>query len=383
MGALTVALSLLCVSGAFGCFQDTGLLITAPKTMEALRGSCLMIPCNFTTTKEEFISTRTTYGVWIKNDSIWQNANNVIYNSSGTVTTYPMKITGNLRQRNCTTLFSDLITTYTDTYYFRIENRPVKATAVCDPLRINVRDAPGSPRLNISGDLRENVSVTITCSASTPCPHLPPKLTWNLQAEPDNHREGNTDGTFTTKIQETITLSDQHDGLTINCSASYPVTEGIKTAQTQQTLNVSYSPTDTSVLVSPADPLSVGSPVNLTCCCRANPPARVFWLTVSEGRAEQIGADTRVRGFTASDRDRDRLFYCGCANHLGLQLSAGRQLMVKGHVLGPFTAPLICKILGIVVLVSAVVTLHCCSGFFTKPVKSATENDYVESEVPP
>ncbi|XP_040926625.1 sialic acid-binding Ig-like lectin 7 isoform X5 [Betta splendens] len=245
MEMVSVLLSVLCVSAALAQCpnKDPDLFITAPKTMEALTGSCLMIPCSFRTKSEDqTISGGTIYGVWIKNDpKFGLNPNNVIYNSSKTVNSYPVTITGNLRQRNCTTLFSALKATYTDMYYFRIENGALKATAPCDPVQINVTDSPQKPRIEISGDLREDVSVTITCSASTPCPHLPPKLTWNLQAEPDNHREENTDGTFTTKIQETITLSDQHDGFTINCSASYPVTEGIKTEETQQTLNVSLA----------------------------------------------------------------------------------------------------------------------------------------------
>lgn len=102
-------------------------------------------------------------------------------------------------------------------------------------------DSPPSPRIEIPGDLKEKQSVTITCSASTPCPHSPPKLTWNLQQDALNKIEENTDRTLTTKIQTTVTLSDQHDGYNITCSASYPVNEGkeVKTAEERKTLHVS------------------------------------------------------------------------------------------------------------------------------------------------
>ena len=66
------------------------------------------------------------------------NPEDVIFNSSTTNNTYPMKITGNLTEKNCTTLFSSLNTSYTNTYYFRIESSPNKATAVCDPLQIKI-----------------------------------------------------------------------------------------------------------------------------------------------------------------------------------------------------------------------------------------------------
>ncbi|CAI5673596.1 unnamed protein product [Oreochromis niloticus] len=109
-----------------------------------------------------------------------------------------MSITGNLSQRDCTTLFSNLTTNYTDKYFFRVESEPFKATAQQDPLQITVRDSY-------------------------------------------NKIEENTDGSFTTKIQQTITLSDTHDGKKISCSARYPVNQGkdTKTAETEETLSVS------------------------------------------------------------------------------------------------------------------------------------------------
>ncbi|XP_039892158.1 LOW QUALITY PROTEIN: myelin-associated glycoprotein-like [Simochromis diagramma] len=231
-----------CVPGALaGCTVKATLSIIAPKTLEALSGSCLQIPCSFRRKEgQKFISTRKIFGVWIKN-RLGIYPHNVIFNSSGAVSIYPMSITGNLSQRDCTTLFSNLTATYTDTYFFRVESEPFKATASCDPLQITVRDSPWRPNITIPGDLKEKESVTITCSALTPCPRSPPQLTWNLQQDSHNKTEENTDGSFTTKIQQNITLSDTHDGKKISCSARYPVNQGqdTKTAETDETLSVS------------------------------------------------------------------------------------------------------------------------------------------------
>lgn len=108
--------------------------------MEALTGSCLMIPCNFSTNPPDlFKSTGAIYGVWIKNNPLFgPNPSNVIYNSSTADNIYPLNITGNLSQKNCTTVFSDLKATHTDTYYFRIDGT-VKATGSCHPVKITVR----------------------------------------------------------------------------------------------------------------------------------------------------------------------------------------------------------------------------------------------------
>ncbi|XP_051267503.1 B-cell receptor CD22-like [Dicentrarchus labrax] len=321
-------------AGSFGALADcpnpAGLFITTLQKMEALSGSCLQIPCNFSAEPEQDCnSSRETFGVWIKNDpKFGDNPSNVIFNSSKTVNTYPMNITGNLSQKNCTTLFSSLITSYTDTYYFRIMNWPFRATAVCDPLQIKVKDSPPSPRIEISGDLKEKQSVTITCSAFTPCPHSPPKLTWNLQQDSHNQIEENTDGTFTTKIQESFTLSDQHDGYNITCSVRYPVNEGKdnKTAEERKTLSVSYAPKNTSVSVSPSGLVSAGSWVNLTCSSRAKPPVSRFTWFKNSKDGPMIVSEGPFYSFNVTDGG---VYYCVATNALGNETSSEINLTVK------------------------------------------------------
>ncbi|XP_069007222.1 B-cell receptor CD22-like [Embiotoca jacksoni] len=307
------------------CPQESRLSITAPQELEALSGSCLHIPCNFRAKSEKrFDRSRAAVAVWIKNESrVLINSNNVIFNSSGTVNTYPMRITGNVSQKDCTTLFYSLNTDYTDTYFFRLENGPFKATASCDPLQIRVTDSPWKPRIEISGDLKEKKSVTITCSAFTPCPHSPPQLTWTLQQDSHNNMEENTDGTFTTKIQETVTLSDSHDGNNISCSARYPVNEGdFKTAETEVTLNVSYAPKDTSASISPSGLVSAGSSVNLTCSSRAKPPVSSFtWFKSSTDGPMKV-SEGEIYSFKMTNETDTESYYCVAANIFGNQTSS-------------------------------------------------------------
>ncbi|KAL3966676.1 CD22 antigen [Sarotherodon galilaeus] len=325
MMTVGMLLTVLFVSGALaGCSDKTAISITAPKQMEALSGSCLLIPCSFTPKEgQTFISTGKTFGVWIENDA--RNPTNVIYNSNGAG--YPMSITGNLSQRDCTTLFSNLTTTYTNTYFFRVESERFKATADCNPFQITVRDSPWRPKITIPGDLKEKESVTITCSALTPCPHSPPQLTWNLQQDSHNKIEKNTDGSFTTKIQQTITLSDTHDGKKISCSARYPVNQGkdTKTAETEETLSVSYAPKNTSASISPSGLVSAGSWVKLTCSSRAKPPVSSFtWFKKSRDGAVKV-SEGEIYSFNVTDGG---VYYCVATNDLGNQTSAGIHVAV-------------------------------------------------------
>ncbi|XP_040921723.1 sialoadhesin-like [Toxotes jaculatrix] len=322
MAMVSLLLSILSVSGALAqCSRNPDLFITAPQKMEALRGSCLQIPCTFRPESEGFDSNRASFGVWIKNDSRFdQNRDNVIFNGTGTVNKYAANITGNLSQKNCTTLFSSLTTANTDSYFFRIENERFKATASCHPVQINVRDSAPSPRIHISGDQKENESVGITCSAVSPCPQSPPTLSWTLRHESQNKLEQNTDGTFTVKIQETITLSDKDDGRSISCSAMYPVNEGtgVSPAEGKVTLSVSYVPKDTSASISPSGGVSAGTRVNLTCSSRANPPiSRFTWFKQTTGGSINV-SERDIYSFNATD---EGVYFCVATNALGNQTS--------------------------------------------------------------
>ncbi|KAK5599831.1 hypothetical protein CRENBAI_015081 [Crenichthys baileyi] len=240
---------------------------------------------------------------------------------------------------------------HADTYYFRIESDRFRATANCDPLQINIKDSPWSPSINISGgDLKEHQSVTITCSALTPCPHSPPELTWNLQQDSHRQTETNTDGTFTTKIQENITLSDTHDGYNIRCSARYPVNGGNKTAETNVTLSVSYAPRNTSASISPSGLVSAGSWVELNCSSRAKPPASFTWFRNSKHGAINVSVG-QVYSFNVTERGE---FYCVATNDLGNETSSVISLSFKVEVLSkqPEHWMAICiGIIGIVCLV--------------------------------
>ncbi|XP_017157489.1 vascular cell adhesion protein 1-like [Poecilia reticulata] len=372
MLTVIMLLSVFFLPGVFADYcqnKPVALLITAPKEIEALSGSCLEIPCSFKTMRQ-FVSRRTTNGVWMKNDTDFSSDPNVvIFNSSRSVNKYPLNITGNLRERNCTTLFPDLNTSYTDKYFFRIENGPFRTTACADPLQINVKDSPWSPSINVPSDLKEHQSVTVTCSAFTPCPNSPPELTWNLQQDSLSQTQEKTNGTFTTKIQEIITLSDTHDGYNIRCSARYHVIGGNKTAETEVTLSVSYAPRNTSASISPSGLVSAGSWVELSCSSRAKPPPRFTWFRKSKEGTFNVSVE-QVYNFSVSERGE---FYCVATNNLGNQTSS---VILTAEVLGVGVYATL-RILGTLMLFSAFCIFQCWFKLSNIQTKGTGEADDV------
>ncbi|XP_038838137.1 myelin-associated glycoprotein-like [Salvelinus namaycush] len=268
-----------------------------PDRLDVLTGSCMQIPCSFDIPdqhKYKFNTTILTSGVWMKeNPYFGGRPDSVIFNSSETVNRFQGKITGNMSQKNCTTVFFNVTTSYTNRYFFRIESQPFLATDTDKSVDIVVRDLPSSPIITVSGEVKEGTSVSLNCSAVAPCPEYPPELTWTLptQFTTENQLQENPDQTKSVLSTVTFTPSYLHHEKNITCTAVYPVGTSNKTAEHNMMLNVSFSPKDTSASISPADPVLVGSCVNLTCSSTANPSVTNFtWFKISGVCANQATA---------------------------------------------------------------------------------------------
>ncbi|XP_052339877.1 myeloid cell surface antigen CD33-like [Oncorhynchus keta] len=236
----------LFISGVLACFGRRHLIATMPDRLDVLTGSCVQIPCSFDvpdTDKDKFNSTILTSGVWMKdNPQFGNHPDNVIFNSSEMVNRYQGKITGNMSQKNCTTVFFNVTTNYTDKYFFRIESQSFRATDIRKSVNIVVRDFPSSPILSVSGEVKEGTPVSLNCSAVAPCPEHPPELTWTLptQFTTENQLQENPDQTISVLSTVTFTPSYLHHGKNITCTAVYPVGTSNKTAEHNMMLNVSW-----------------------------------------------------------------------------------------------------------------------------------------------
>ncbi|XP_071026822.1 myelin-associated glycoprotein-like [Oncorhynchus clarkii lewisi] len=308
-----------------------------PDRLDVLTGSCVQIPCSFDIPdqhKDTFNSTILPSGVWIKgNPYLGGRPDSVIFNSSETVNRYQGKITGNMSQKNCTTVFFNVTTSYSDIYFFRIESQPFRATDPEKYVYIDVSDLPSSPIITVSGEVKEGTPVSLNCSAVAPCPEHPPELTWTLptQFKTENQQQENSDQTKSVLSTVTFTPSYLHHEKNITCTAVYPVGTSNKTAEHNMMLNVSFSPKDTSASISPADSVSVGSCVNLTCSSTANPPVTNFtWFQISEGKTTQVASgQSYTLNVTAGDGG---LYYCEGRNSHGCGKSNEVQLAIKGKM---------------------------------------------------
>ncbi|XP_064816777.1 B-cell receptor CD22-like isoform X2 [Oncorhynchus masou masou] len=350
----------LYVAGVLVCFGERHLIATMPDRLDVLTGSCVQIPCSFDIphqNKYTFNSTILTSGVWIKeNSNFGERPDRVIFNSTEMVNRYQGKITGNMSQKNCTTVFFNVTTSYTNKYNLRIERQPFRATDTEKSVNIVVSDLPSSPNLTVSGEVKEGTPVSLNCSAVAPCPEHPPELTWTLptQFTTENQLQEYPDQTKSVLSTVTFTPSYLHHEKNITCTAVYPVGTSNKTAEHNMMLNVSFSPKDTSASISPAHPVSVGSCVNLTCSSTANPPVTNFtWFKISEGKTTQVASgQSYTLNVTVGG-----LYYCEARNSHGCGKSNEVQLAIKGQEepVNPKVFEIVGKTLGLIFLFSLIV----------------------------
>ncbi|XP_064805679.1 myelin-associated glycoprotein-like isoform X1 [Oncorhynchus masou masou] len=354
-------LIVLFISGVLACFGQRDLITTMPDRLDVLTGSCVQIPCSFDIPhqiKYTFNSTILTSGVWIKgNPYFGERPDRVIFNSSKLVNRYQGEITGNMSQKNCTTVFFNVTTNYTNKYFFRIESQPFRATDTEKSVNIVVSDLPSSPILPVSGEVKEGTPVSLNCFAVTPCPEHPPELTWTLptQFTTENQLQENPDQTKSVLSTVTFTPSYLHHEKNITCTAVYPVGTSNKTAEHNMMLNVSFSPKDTSASISPADPVSVGSCVSLTCSSTANPPVTNFtWFKISEGKTTQVASGLSYTLNVTVDGEQ---YYCEGRNSHGCGKSNEVQLAIKGQEepVNPKVFEIVGKTLGLIFLFSLIV----------------------------
>ncbi|XP_045558715.1 myelin-associated glycoprotein isoform X2 [Salmo salar] len=329
-------LIVLFMSGVLACFCQPDLIATMPDRLDVLTGSCVQIPCSFDIPdkhKYKFNSTILTSGVWMKDIPYFDvRPDNVIFNSSETVNRYQGKITGNMSQKNCTTVFFNVTTSYTNRYYFRIERQPFRVTDIGKSVDIVVRDLPSSPIITVSDEVKEGTPVSLNCSAVAPCPEHPPELTWTLPTQFTTEKQLQENPDQTKSVFSTVTFTPfyLHHKKNITCTAVYPVGASYKTAEHNMMLKVSFSPKDTSASISPADPVLVGSCVNLTCSSTANPPVTNFtWFQISGGKTTQVASGQSYSlNVTVGDGG---LYYCEARNSHGCGKSKEVWLTIKGQ----------------------------------------------------
>ncbi|XDV47264.1 hypothetical protein PO909_016947 [Leuciscus waleckii] len=309
-----------------------------PNSITALSGSCVRIPCTFEVPENELKNAESIFGFWIKNYPFPKPWALVVYNGSTNISKgfSRIEITGNLSQRECTTVFYDVMNNHSDNYYFRVEiNSPDWKYSYVNPIMISVSDSP-QPLIFRPTDLKEvmeNTTVSLSCSAEAPCPKQPPTISWSnipesahittqLQEKPDK-----TQSVFS---HMTFKASYMDHRKNISCNVTYPrKTSNDSTVETTVMLQVLFPPKETHITIDQSASVSVGTNVTLTCKSKANPSNNMTFSWHKRGQENQLDLGEQLI-FTVNRRSGG-WYSCKAKNEYGTQMSEEIQLIMEGE----------------------------------------------------
>ncbi|XP_051537772.1 B-cell receptor CD22-like [Myxocyprinus asiaticus] len=310
-----------------------------PRSITALSGSCVEIPCTFKVSdfEDRLKTADITFGCWIKTDQVdLTKPDNIVFNGSQNIIRgfSHIEMLGNVSQRECTTVFYDIMKNHSDIYYFRLQMEPnnvFRATFVNSPINISVSDVPMPPKLTLNDlqEVMENRIVNVSCSAEAPCPKQPPKLSWSnipksaiittqLQEKPDK-----TQSVFS---QITFKPSYMDDRKNISCTVTYPRnTSNDTTVETTMMLRVLFPPKETHVIIKPSASVSVGTNVTLTCKSKASPSKDITYTWYKHGQDSPLACEKKI-SFIATHTGH---YFCVAQNKCGNHSSTAVKLEIK------------------------------------------------------
>uniref|UniRef100_A0A671NPQ4 Ig-like domain-containing protein n=1 Tax=Sinocyclocheilus anshuiensis TaxID=1608454 RepID=A0A671NPQ4_9TELE len=328
-----------CVLFLFGLIAEMLFDAKLPGRINALRGSCVQIPCTFDAPENTLKDTETIFGFWLKKHHAFLNPESlVVFNGTSNIIKgfKYIEILGNLSQRECTTVFYDVMNNHTDNYYFRVEMKPENWKYTYDiPIYISVSDVPELPILTPTDlqEVMEETTVNLSCSSEAPCPKQPPTISWSnipesarittqLQEKPDK-----TQSVFS---YMTFKASYKDHKKNISCTATYPRnTPNDSTAETTVMLRVLFSPKETHIIIDPSDSISVGTNVTLTCKSKAS-PNEMNYTWYKRGQEKELDFGEQLT-FNVNRRS-EGWYFCTAKNIHGNQMSEEFQLIVAGEI---------------------------------------------------
>lgn len=288
--------------------------VDLPRQVLGLDGSCVLLPCSFSLPPEfEPQLDSSCRAVWRRGS--WSRTQ--VYDSGAVTNLVQGNLTGNLLERDCSTVFYNLPLNHYDDYYFRLECDTLKFNFY-DSVFLKIQNALPRPIVSpLSLEVEEGSLITLNCTAFAPCPSEAPVLSWSPVL-----------GEVLLLSQERglllsvmrFSASHLHNGVTVTCSALYrrAMIDNELLYETSLALHVLYPPRSVSVLS--LGPVTEGHPVTLSCAANANPAVESFtWYSLDGDQVTALGSTQNI---TTEASEANSHVFCQVSNKCGQQNSS-------------------------------------------------------------
>ncbi|XP_077312364.1 LOW QUALITY PROTEIN: B-cell receptor CD22-like [Lithobates pipiens] len=299
------------VRSAEGCSEDKSCKdwkFTFPSIIDALKGSCVEIPCTFTHPEDAKDFNFFWYSKW-NQAKIFNNKTPSDVADEYKGRTFLTGNTGN----DCSIKINNV--EKTESYYPGINIDINSNTLKNRHVFVYVADRPPEPLISGTENLEDKKTVNISCAVNHTCPSHPPTLTWNITGNPimENHEDLHFQGSRRMETRMTYTASYTDDKTVLQCAATFP---NNKTSVKIMTLNIKYRPR--SVIIS-VDNTQEGDDVMLLCSSQANPPVNNYtWYGIGEGGKLSHGHGDKI----SVKNTTTEKYICAATNDMGTEASS-------------------------------------------------------------
>ncbi|XP_047385402.1 sialic acid-binding Ig-like lectin 7 isoform X1 [Sciurus carolinensis] len=322
---LLLLLPLLRASERVEAGRDYPLLVQSPVTVQ--EGLCVHVPCRFFSSQKS--STAPARGYWFPKGVKHRDAPVATNDPSREVreeTRDRFQLLGDPGTDNCTLSIRDARKTDTGWYFFRVERKNfMYSYNKHHQVSVNVTALTHSPDILLPGTLEAGRPSNLTCSVPWACEQgTPPTFSW----------EGTSVSSLGTSITHssvlTLTPRPQDHGTNLTCQVTLPGAQVTRMKTVH--LNISYSPQNLTVIVSPgAGPASTtlengsslsvleGQSLRLLCVVDSHPPARLSWSWGNLTLHPSQTLDPGVLELSPSHLRGEGEFTCRAQNALGSQ----------------------------------------------------------------
>ncbi|XP_069549453.1 uncharacterized protein [Brachyistius frenatus] len=257
-----------------------GWSFTTPASITGLKGSCIIIPCQFTYSISQPADLRVIWYLYQSKEypAVFdQGANNVISKFKGRT-----NLIGSVRERNCSLKIERLEMSHNqDRLYPWIDKNPITSyhsmghTFNDKTTQLIVLDHAQEPQLSIIGIPRMGEQSRVSCTVRHTCLSAPPVLT--LNGIPGTDQITDTlvsDGIWERTVERTWTAEEENQS--VKCTVSYP--SGQKSTS-ELLLNVEC-PFQNIIMVQPPGEATEGVAKSVICSvvykCKKNTPTIVW-----------------------------------------------------------------------------------------------------------
>ncbi|KAM8927835.1 B-cell receptor CD22-like [Pelodytes ibericus] len=288
-----------------------------PKTISALSGSCVVIPCVFS----YIASNPDVTIIWYQHKpplhkEIFNSRNSSLVDKSFYERT---ALVGTMIRGNCTLKIKDLTLSDGAQYFPLVSYKDgTKSTDFGNgTVSIQILTRPSVPVIKVPQRVIEGEPVAMTCYTIHTCPTATPSLTWNLSGQVSAQHRALTNGEYNSSAVLTYTPKYQDNGRSLKCISNYPSGQHVTKSYL---FNVMYAPKLTRINNSHEHfEVKQGDSINMTCDSTGNPP--ITHYTWHQDTFLLINNSESVLWIENMESSKSGYYHCVAHNSLGADAS--------------------------------------------------------------